>query len=92
VTTSGSAPRAVDPLTAPLSVYELNAGSWRQGLGWRDLADELSEARRRARLHARRADAGDAAPRTDTSGGYKVTGYFEPPGESLGEPDDYARS
>jgi 1,4-alpha-glucan branching enzyme len=30
-----------DPLTAPLSVYEVHAASWRQGLGWRDLADEL---------------------------------------------------
>ena len=36
--------------------------SWRQGLGWRDLADELVRARRGARLHARRADARHAAP------------------------------
>ena len=34
---------ATDPLTAPLSIYELHPGSWRQGLGWRDLADELAE-------------------------------------------------
>jgi 1,4-alpha-glucan branching enzyme len=31
-----------DPLEAPMSVYEVHAGSWRQGLGWRDLADELT--------------------------------------------------
>ena len=32
-----------DPLTAPMSIYEVHPGSWRQGLGWRDLADELVE-------------------------------------------------
>ena len=31
--------RAVtDPLTAPMSIYEVHAGSWRAGLGWRELA------------------------------------------------------
>ena len=26
-----------------MSAYEVHAGSWRQGLGWRDLADELGD-------------------------------------------------
>ena len=33
--------RAADPLTQPFSVYEVHAGSWRQGLSWRELAAEL---------------------------------------------------
>ena len=53
---------ATDPLEAPMSIYEAHPASWRQGLGWRDLADELGEHVEELGLHARRADAGDAAP------------------------------
>ena len=35
-TPTGWARRAeTDPLTAPMSIYEVHPGSWRQGLGWR---------------------------------------------------------
>ncbi|WP_159084975.1 1,4-alpha-glucan branching protein GlgB [Planctomonas deserti] len=30
-----------DPHNSPMSVYEMHAGSWRPGLGYRELADEL---------------------------------------------------
>ncbi|PPH23724.1 1,4-alpha-glucan branching protein GlgB [Rathayibacter toxicus] len=34
---------SVDPHSQPLSIYELHLGSWRPGLGYRDLADPLIE-------------------------------------------------
>jgi len=34
--------RAQQPLTRPVSIYEVHAPSWRQGLGWRELAVELA--------------------------------------------------
>ena len=33
--------RIRNPHTGPMSIYEVHAGSWRQGLGYRELADEL---------------------------------------------------
>ena len=30
-----------DPLTSPMSTYEVHLGSWRQGLSYRELADQL---------------------------------------------------
>jgi 1,4-alpha-glucan branching enzyme len=32
---------ATDPHTGPMSVYEVHLGSWRQGLSYRELADQL---------------------------------------------------
>ena len=32
---------ATDPHSGPMSIYEVHIGSWRQGLGYRGLADEL---------------------------------------------------
>lgn len=32
---------SVDPHTQPLSIYEMHLGSWRPGLGYRDIADPL---------------------------------------------------
>ena len=54
---------------------------------YRELADELGAYVRRARLHARRAAAGDGAP-FDGSWGYQVTGYFAPTSR-FGTPDDF---
>ncbi|MGH2450654.1 MAG: 1,4-alpha-glucan branching protein GlgB [Candidatus Limnocylindria bacterium] len=77
---------ASDPLSAPLSVYEVHAASWRQGLGWRDLADELGE-------HA------DVLGFTHVellpvmqhpfggSWGYQVTGFYAPTSR-YGRPED----
>ena len=36
----GAAPQR-DPHNSPMSIYEVHVGSWRQGLGYRGLADEL---------------------------------------------------
>ncbi|MCJ1673211.1 MULTISPECIES: 1,4-alpha-glucan branching protein GlgB [unclassified Rathayibacter] len=34
---------SIDPHTQPISVYEMHLGSWKPGLGYRDLADPLIE-------------------------------------------------
>jgi 1,4-alpha-glucan branching enzyme len=34
--------RAQEPLDRPLSIYEVHAPSWRKGLGWRELAQQLA--------------------------------------------------
>ena len=62
-TTSGwSDRRSRDPLTSPMSIYEVHLGSWRQGLTYRELADAARRLRHRPRLHPRRAPAGRRAP------------------------------
>ena len=45
-----------------MSVYEVHLGSWRRGLDYRELADQLVGYVQRPRLHPRRAPAGDGAP------------------------------
>ncbi len=47
---------------APFSVYEVHLPSWRPGLSYRQLAEELPAYVARAGLHARGADAGRRAP------------------------------
>ena len=47
---------------APMSIYEVHLGSWRQGLSYRELADELVDYVRETGLHARRVPAGGRAP------------------------------
>ena len=75
-----------DPLAAPLSVYEVHAGSWRQGLGWRDLADELSE--HVVGLGFTHVELMPVMQHPyGPSWGYQVTGYFAPQA-TLGAPDD----
>jgi 1,4-alpha-glucan branching enzyme len=34
--------RAQEPLERPMTIYEVHAPSWRTGLGWRELADQLA--------------------------------------------------
>jgi 1,4-alpha-glucan branching enzyme len=34
--------RKQDALDRPMTIYELHASSWRKGLGWRELADQLA--------------------------------------------------
>ncbi|WP_062212310.1 1,4-alpha-glucan branching enzyme [Streptomyces sp. NBRC 109706] len=72
---------------APLSVYELHPASWRPGLGYRELAEELP---------AYVADLGfthvELMPPAEHpfggSWGYQVTGYYAPTAR-LGGPDDF---
>jgi len=82
-----AARRAEDQLTRPVSIYEVHAGSWRPGLSWRELGEELG------------AYCGDLgfthvellpvmAHPFAGSWGYQVTGFFAPAAR-LGTPDDF---
>ncbi|MFC3966488.1 1,4-alpha-glucan branching protein GlgB [Nocardia jiangsuensis] len=76
-----------DPTAAPMSVYEVHLGSWRPGLGYRELADQLAEYV---------ADAGfthvELLPVAEHpfggSWGYQVTSYYAPTSR-FGSPDDF---
>ena len=46
----------------PMSAYEVHLGSWRPGLSYRELADELTEYVDQHGLHPRRIPAGRRAP------------------------------
>ena len=78
---------AVDPHLGPMSVYEVHLGSWRPGLGYRELAEELI---------AYVTDLGfthvEFMPVMEhpygPSWGYQVTGYFAPTSR-FGHPDDF---
>ena len=77
---------ATDLLVSPLSIYEVHAGSWRQGLGWLDLADELGEhAEALGFTHV------ELLPILQHpfggSWGYQVTGFYAPQA-TLGTPDE----
>ncbi|MDO5051818.1 MAG: 1,4-alpha-glucan branching protein GlgB [Pseudoclavibacter sp.] len=75
-----------DPHTGPMSVYELHAMSWRPGLGYRELADELI-----AHLDGTGFTHVEFMPLAEHpfggSWGYQVTGYYAPTSR-LGGPDD----
>jgi 1,4-alpha-glucan branching enzyme len=79
--------RAQEPLTRPLSIYEVHAPSWRAQLGWRELADQLAPYV---------TDLGfthvELLPVMhhpfSGSWGYQVTGYYAPL-SSMGSPDDF---
>ncbi len=79
--------RELDTLRAPMSIYEVHAGSWRAGLGWRELADQLTPyVRDLGFTHV------ELLPVTQHpfsgSWGYQVTGYYAPL-STLGSPDDF---
>jgi 1,4-alpha-glucan branching enzyme len=75
------------PVTSPLSVYEVHLGSWRPGLSYRQLADELA---------AYVTDLGfthvEFLPVAEHpfggSWGYQVTSYYAPTSR-YGSPDDF---
>ncbi|GAB3122717.1 1,4-alpha-glucan branching protein GlgB [Glaciibacter psychrotolerans] len=77
---------ATDPHDAPLSIYEMHVGSWRPGLGYRELADELIEY-----LHELAFTHVEFMPLAEhpygPSWGYQVTGYYAPTSR-FGHPDD----
>jgi len=75
-----------DALKSPMSIYELHVGSWRQGLDYRSLADELiAYVTELGFTHVEFMPIAEHpyAP----SWGYQVTGYYAPTSR-FGNPDD----
>jgi 1,4-alpha-glucan branching enzyme len=76
-----------DWLHEPMSAYEVHLGSWRPGLGYRELAEELTQYV---------SDMGfthvELLPVTEhpygPSWGYQVTSYYAPTAR-FGDPDDF---
>ncbi|MCU1508118.1 MAG: glgB [Glaciihabitans sp.] len=77
---------AHDPHNSAMSVYELHVGSWRPGLGYRELADQLIEY-----IHETGFTHVEFMPLAEHpfggSWGYQVTGYYAPTSR-FGHPDD----
>ncbi len=77
---------AHDPHNAAMSVYEMHIGSWRAGLGYRELADQLIEY-----IHETGFTHVEFMPLAEhpygPSWGYQVTGYYAP-SSRFGHPDD----
>jgi 1,4-alpha-glucan branching enzyme len=77
---------ASNPHDAAMSVYEMHLGSWRPGLGYRDIADPLIEYV--TQLGFTHIEFMPLAEHPyGPSWGYQVTGYFAPTSR-FGHPDD----
>ena len=77
---------ATHAVAQPMSVYELHLGSWRPGLGYRDIADQLIEhVTATGFTHVEFMPVAEH-PFTG-SWGYQVTGYYAAT-HRYGEPDD----
>ncbi len=75
-----------DPLREPMSIYEVHLGSWRPGLDYRQLADELTAyVVEQGFTHVEFLPV--AAHPFGGSWGYQVTSYFAPT-PRFGSPDD----
>ncbi|GAA1987463.1 1,4-alpha-glucan branching protein GlgB [Amycolatopsis minnesotensis] len=72
---------------APMSVYEVHLGSWRPGLGYRELAEQLADY-----LEETGFTHVELLPVTEHpfggSWGYQVTSYYAPTAR-FGSPDDF---
>ncbi|WP_329405179.1 1,4-alpha-glucan branching protein GlgB [Nocardia vinacea] len=76
-----------DPTRAPMSVYEVHLGSWRPGLGYRELADQLADYVRAAGFtHIELLPIAEHP--FGGSWGYQVTSYYAPTAR-FGSPDDF---
>jgi 1,4-alpha-glucan branching enzyme len=76
-----------NPHNGPMSVYEVHIGSWHEGLGYRELADELVEyVSTMGFTHVEFMPVAEH-PYTP-SWGYQVTGYYAPTSR-WGSPDDF---
>ena len=71
---------------APMSIYELHVGSWRQGLSYRQLADDLiGHVLETGFTHVEFMPLAEHP--YGPSWGYQVTGYYAPTAR-FGNPDD----
>jgi len=77
----------VDAHTGPMSVYEVHLGSWRPGLGYRELADELvAYVRDLGFTHVELLPVAEHP--FGGSWGYQVSSYFAPTSR-FGDPDEF---
>ena len=79
--------RGIDPVTQPLSIYEVHPGSWRRGLSWRQLAREIVPYVKElgfTHVELMPVMQHPYAP----SWGYQVSGYYAPQ-STFGSPDDF---
>jgi len=76
-----------DPHSGPMSIYEVHVGSWRQGLGFRGLAEELVPYVKEAGFtHVEFLPVAEHP--FGGSWGYQVTSYYAPTSR-FGTPDDF---
>lgn len=76
-----------NPTQAPMSVYEVHLGSWRPGLDYRELADQLAEyVRDTGFTHIELLPIAEHP--FGGSWGYQVTSYYAPTAR-FGSPDDF---
>jgi len=77
---------ASNPHTGPMSVYEVHLGSWRQGLSYRELADQLvGYVKDMGFTHVEFLPVAEHP--FGGSWGYQVTSYYAPTSR-FGSPDD----
>ncbi|GLW06179.1 1,4-alpha-glucan branching enzyme GlgB [Microtetraspora sp. NBRC 13810] len=78
---------ARDPIDGPMSVYEVHLGSWRPGLSYRDLADQLvAYVKEMGFTHVEFLPVAEHP--FGPSWGYQVTSYYAPTSR-FGRPDDF---
>jgi 1,4-alpha-glucan branching enzyme len=79
--------RASDPHRGPMSIYEVHLGSWRPGLSYRELADQLTEyALALGFTHVELLPVAEHP--FGGSWGYQVSSYYAPTSR-FGHPDDF---
>jgi len=78
---------AHDPHLGPMSIYEVHLGSWRTGLDYRELAEQLTSYVSEAGFtHVEFLPVAEHP--YGPSWGYQVSGYFAPSAR-FGSPDDF---
>ncbi|MDF2825637.1 MAG: 1,4-alpha-glucan branching enzyme, partial [Mycobacterium sp.] len=78
---------AVNPVFEPMSTYEVHLGSWRPGLTYRQLADELTDyVVEQGFTHVEMLPVAEHP--FGGSWGYQVTSYYAP-SSRFGDPDDF---